>query len=301
MRVLAHRAGESLAIAVVLALLTYLIGYHRHRAWTVEGLAGRAKVRLSGSMLPGWFMPNPRQQAIAGFMIQTLARSSHHRMILMGYGGLGFAALLTGLIGMVGVVERERLAVAGFLYFHIVSLLVLLIGGRHLFSLPTELKANWIFQITEREGRGAWLSAVDRFVLFWGMALMLILPLPLEVRLLGWHGMAEAALFLVLGLTTYEWVFYSWEKLPFTCSHLPGKTPMWIVVMQFFGLITLVPVVHSLLLATLYNGVAFVIVLAVLLAAWEQIHGMRRQGQAELRLKYDEVPDSAIYALNLLK
>jgi hypothetical protein len=113
--------------------------------------------------------------------------------------------------------------------------------------------------------------------------------------------MAEAALFLVLGLTTYEGVFYSWEKLPFTCSHLPGKTPIWIVVMQFFGLITLVPVLHSLLLVTLYNGLAFVIVIALLLAAWTRIHRIRRQDRAEVRLKYDEVPDSAIYGLNLLK
>jgi hypothetical protein len=301
MHVLADRAEASLAIAVVLALSTYLIGYHRHRTWTMEGLGRRARGRLSGSMLPGWLMPDPRQQAVAGFMIQTLARSSHHRMILMGYGGLGLAALLTGLIGMIGVVERERLVAAGFLYFHIVSLLVLLIGGRHLFSLPTELKANWIFQITEGEGRGAWLSAVDRFVLFWGVALMLILPLPLEVRLLGWRGVAEAALFLVLGLMAYECAFYSWEKLPFTCSHLPGKTPMWIVVMQFFGLITLVPVLHTLLLATLYNGMAFVMVLAVLLVTWKRVHGMRRQGRAELRLKYDEEPAPAIYGLNLLK
>jgi hypothetical protein len=35
-----------------------------------------------------------------------------------------------------------------------------------LFSLRTELKANWMFQITEGEGRRQWLRAVDRFVFF---------------------------------------------------------------------------------------------------------------------------------------
>jgi membrane protein implicated in regulation of membrane protease activity len=76
---------------------------------------------------------------------------------------------------------------------------------------------------------------------------------------------------------------------------------MWIVVMQFFGLITLVPVLHSLLLATLYHGLAFVIVIALLLAAWTRIHRIRRQDRTEVRLKYDEVPAAAIYGLNLLK
>ena len=60
-------------------------------------------------------------------------------------------------------------------------LLLLLIGTRHLFSLPTELEANWIFQITEGEGRGQWLRAVDRFVLFWG-ALMLVTSSPVAGR-----------------------------------------------------------------------------------------------------------------------
>lgn len=106
---------------------------------------------------------------------------------------------------------------------------------------------------------------------------------------------------LVLGLTSYEGIFYSWEKLPFTCSHLPGKTPMWILVMQFFGLITLVPLLHTLLLATLYNGVALVMVIALLMAAWARIHRARGRGRAEVRLKYDEVPEAAIHGLNLLR
>jgi hypothetical protein len=126
--------------------------------------------------------------------MRSLMRSSHHRMIVMGYGGLGFAVLLTGFIGTARLAEAGRAVTAGFVYYHILAVLFLLIGTRHLFSLPTELKANWIFEITEGEGRVAWLTAVDRFVLFWGAVLVLI-PFPLEVRLLGWGGLAEASLF----------------------------------------------------------------------------------------------------------
>jgi len=300
MRALAHQAAAGLVIAVALALLTYLVSYHRHRTWLVEGMAGRAKGWRLGSALPGWLLADPRQQAIVAFMMQTLARSSHHQMTLMGYGGLGFAVLLTGLIGIASAFESARVAAAGFVYYHILALLFLLMGARHLFSLPTELKANWIFQITEGEGRGEWLSAVDRFVLFWGAALMLVAPFPLELRLLGWRGIAEAVLFLVSGLVTYEWFFSSWEKLPFTCSHLPGKAPIW-MILAFFGLLGVVAVLHSLLLATLYSGPAYVVVLVVLLAAWKRIHRMRQQSWSELRLKYDEVPVPAVLGLNLLK
>jgi len=147
---------------------------------------------------------------------------------------------------------------ADFVYYHILALLFLLIGTRHLFSLPTELKANWIFEITEGEGRVSWLTAVDRFVLFWGAVLILI-PFPLDVRLLRWRGLAEAALSLGVGLLSYKWAFSSWEKLPFTCSHLPGKRPIG-MILAFFGLIAVVSLLHGLLLSILYNGIVSVMV-----------------------------------------
>jgi len=37
------------------------------------------------------------------------------------------------------------------------------------------------------------------------------------------------------------------------------------------------------------------------MAAWALIHRLRRQGWAELRLQYEDVPDPAIHGLNVLK
>ena len=232
--------------------------------------------------------------------MQTLGRSNHHRMILMGYGGLGFALLLTGVAGMSSAFKPPRVLAADFVYYHILALLFLLIGARHLFSLPTELKANWIFQIMEGEGRIEWLQAVDRFVLVWGVAPLLLVPLPIEVRLLGLRGFAEVGLFLVLGLLAYEWTFSSWNKLPFTCSHLPGKTPVW-VVLACFGLLGALGLLHSLLLTALYSGPLFAIVLALMVAVWWRIRRTRRQNWEEVRLKYEEAPELAIHGLNLLR
>jgi hypothetical protein len=237
---------------------------------------------------------------VIAFILQTVARSSHHRMILMGYGGLAFAVVLSGLFGMGNFVARDRLAIAGFLYFHLIGLLFLLIGARHLFSLPVELKANWLFQITEAEGRTLWLQAVDRFVLFWA-ALLFLVPLPLEVRWLGWRGAAEPVLLSAAGLLAFNGCFASWNKLPFTCSHLPGKTPGWILALQFFGVITLVPVLQAILLATLYNRLAYPAVLATLIFAWTRARAARREADTDLRLRYEELPDPAVQGLNLLR
>jgi hypothetical protein len=299
--VLARRALAALVTAVVLVLVTYLISYQRHRKLLVEGVTARGKDRRWQGTVFDWWLPDPRRQAVMVFLAKTLAGSSQHRMILMGYGGFGLAVLLSGVVAMRELVEPARIATANFVYAHVSLLIFLLLGVRHLFSMPIELKANWAFQITEGEGRREWLSAVDRFVLFPGAAVMLLLPLPLEVRLLGWRAIAESVLFAAFALLCYEWVFAAWEKLPFTCSHLPGKTPTWIVSLQLLGLFVLFPIVNGILLACLYNRAAFAIVLIMLGAACARLNALRRDGWGELRLKYEELPDPAIHSLNLLR
>ena len=301
MPALAQRALGALAVAVVLVLLTYLISYRRHRTLLVEGVAApRRNWRWRGVVFD-WVVPDPRRQAVIVFLARTLAGSSQHRTILMGYGGFGLAVFLSGTIGMPNMVEPARVVAADFVYAHAILLVFLLIGVRHLFSIPVELKANWAFQITEGEGRREWLRAVDRFVLYPGAAVMLILPFPLEVHLLGWRAVGEAVLFAVFALLCYEGIFSSWEKLPFTCSHLPGKTPAWILALYLLGLLAVLPMVNWLLLECLYHPAVFVVVLMILLGGWVRLHAARREGWGELRLRYEEEPDPAIHGLNLLK
>ena len=49
-------------------------------------------------------------------------------MILMGYGAVAFALTLSGISGLGSLVDRERLTAASFVYSHIVTVLLLLIG-----------------------------------------------------------------------------------------------------------------------------------------------------------------------------
>ena len=74
----------------------------------------------------------------------------------MAYMGGAVAILIRGLLGIRTVVMSARLLAASFIYGHILLTLFLLVGLRHLFSIPIELRANWIFQLTEREGRRQW-------------------------------------------------------------------------------------------------------------------------------------------------
>ncbi len=203
MAALARWAQAALGMAIFLALGSYLISYRRHRALLVEGASlPRRHWRWPG-MIFDWVVPDVRQQAITVFVTKTLASSSQHRMVLMGYGGFGTAILLSGMIGMSNFMKPERVTASRFVYAHVILLVFLVIGVRHLFSIPSELKANWAFQVTEAEGRRRWLDAVDRLVLFTGAVLMLVLPLPLEIYLLGWRAAAESILFGAVALLCY--------------------------------------------------------------------------------------------------
>ena len=300
MHALADRAWLAFGAVVAVALLTYALSYRRHRELLVEGLSSPARDRRWTGKLMRFLVRDPRQQAITVFLVKTLARSSHHRMILMGYGGFAFAILMSGIAEVRTSVSPALRTAAGFTYCHVVFLAFLLIALRHLFSIPAELPANWMFRLTEREGRGDWLRAVDRFVLTNGAVAILLVPFPLEWALLGWHALLEAALFGGFALLCYEWTFSSWDKLPFTCSHLPGKTAPWIRFIQFLGLLAAMPLASFLIVAGVYYPTVFLIVMTVQLAAWKRIHSSREDGWGELRLKFDEVPEQAIHGLNLM-
>ena len=186
-----------------------------------------------------------------------------------------------GLLGLRGVVPLDRLIAANFVYGHVVILIFLLIGYRHLFSIPTELGANWLFRITEEEGRREWLSAIDRVVLL-AIAGLFLVPFPLELKLLGWRAVPKSVLLAALGLLCIEWTFYFWEKVPLTRSHLPGKFPVWLRAVQLFGAIALVAPANALLLGCLCVPLIWLVLLVSMLAAWYLIHRNRSRGWAKL-------------------
>ena len=299
LRSLAHLSIAALLLALFSTFIAYMLSYHRYRRILLE--VGPTSVGRRRFAVLGWLIPNPRQQAVVSFIMKTLTVSSQHRLILMGYTGFGLAVLLTGLLSLKQFVPPSRMLAAGFVYTHVVITIFVLVGFRHLFSIPLELRANWIFRITEEEGRREWLAAVDRFVLVAGMTAFLVIPFPIEFRVIGWRAVGESILLAAFGLLCYELVFYSWEKLPFTCSHLPGKFPMWIRALQVFGVLGLLAPVNAILLGCLYSRPRYTFVLALLLVSWAFVRTNRMNARGVLHLKYEESPEAPVLSLRLLQ
>ena len=298
-RYLAFRALIVLCLSILVAIVSYLISYRRHRELAIEGLpaAGR-RSQLTGRILD-LMVPNTRQQAILVFMTKTLARSGQHRIVLIAYFGFAFALVLTGVAGMPALMKPDRVTVASFAYAHMVLLLFLAAGLRQVFGIPSELRANWTFQVIEKEGREQWLRAVDSIATLPAILTIIALPAPFEIAILGWRGAREALLFAAAYLLLYDSLFYSWQKLPFTCSYVPGQQNTFFVVLRFFAVLSVLSVLHLFLVACLYNAGLYIAVTAILLVSWSVVRRSRRYTWSYTPLRFVEEQEPAVRSLNL--
>ena len=113
------------------------------------------------------------------------------------------------------------------LFWPLACSVVILSGIRHVMSVPSELRANWMFQITESQGRKQWMQAMERFVMAYAVLPVYVVLTPVSVAILGW-GMTlrMTILQLLVSLLIFEVRFHSWQQLPFACSYRPGQQPL---------------------------------------------------------------------------
>ena len=222
---LAHRAWMGLAAAVVITATAYAVCYvHTLRKLVEEpGIVPGAR-RFDWSPQFGTAI----RTAIVQFSIRALTRSRHHRIILAFYVGIGFALTILGSRWQpAGGHSHAPPTPANFLPIvsDIMILLFWVVGTRILFTLPLDLRANWVFRVTPVRGGRASVSAarVSLYLLAWlpvwsGSAAWFLANWP-------WR-MAVAHLFAfgLMGAFLVELCLYRFRKIPFTCSWLPGKS-----------------------------------------------------------------------------
>ena len=99
------------------------------------------------------------QTALAQFVIRTLLRSRRHRAIVAFYLGGGFAIVAltwAGTIGAMGRPGATHLTATGLarrvngppLVSSVLIMCALWLGILTVFSLPLDLRANWLFRVT---------------------------------------------------------------------------------------------------------------------------------------------------------
>ncbi len=286
----------------VVATLIYLVSFHRYRRLFFEAALIRAPQRRDFlSWFLDLFVPDPREQAAFAFIWKTIERSRIHRLAVLVYAGLAAAWIGKSAIDLASTSAPEgdlnrMLVRAGPLTL----ILFTLLGLRHLFSLPADLSANWIFRVAERAGRRAWLNAVERFVLVCGIAPVVLAGAIFSAWSDGpFVAVAWAAIAFFLAAFGFEYLFRDWRKLPFTCSYLPGKRPLIITCALFVGLTPLLAPVAFVFYRGATNPASFLVILGVELAVWSYLRRSRMARWGLVPLRYEEQVEAEIDTFDL--
>ena len=215
--------GQALAIAVAMFCITWAAGFRRHYRRTLE--AEDTDLRRPRPSVFGWLPGSNEEHAIFRFTGRILARSSTHRLFLASYWSVGIAiGLLTTI-----VVRNGRLGVSpdGLRGFPLLVVFFVISGFRAAFQFPAELASNWLFRMTEEHWTEVSRRATRKRVLASGLLPAFLLILPLEMARWGvLPGVFHSAFQLSAGALLVEVLFWSFNKVPFTCSYFPGKVSL---------------------------------------------------------------------------
>jgi len=206
------------------------------------------------------------------------------------------SAVPSGLIPGLTAPDAALLSIPLVLSFFALS------GMRVIFPLPAELRANWIFQLTENERRRDCLAGVRKSMMVWTIVPLFALLWPACAFLWGWRVASLELLFaLTLSLILIELLLLRFFKIPFTCSYLPGKANITLFgVIYWLGFSIYAYTMASLEAWLLQHLIAWAIFYVLLLAALAGLVSHRNGVLDEgFVLAYEDNLEPAVRALNL--
>jgi hypothetical protein len=230
LRGLGTLAVRSIWIALAIFTVTFLPGYRGHARRVLEAPEpspkGPGRIRqLFGGVIDR-LLHDPVECGVFHFIGETIARSLKHRLFLATYGGLG-AALVVTMLASGGSSRRVPLTLS----------FILISGLRAAFNFPSDLRANWVFQVSETSSVVAYLRATRKWVMLCAILPLFLTLAAIEAVRAPWTA---AAFHFAFGVTVstvlMEALFTGFHKVPFTCSHFPGKLNLvFLSVLYVFG------------------------------------------------------------------
>ncbi|HTS64993.1 MAG TPA: hypothetical protein VMH28_23380 [Candidatus Acidoferrales bacterium] len=211
--------------------LTWAAGFRRHYRRTLESEEAGPQVR--SARVPDPMSRRPEERAIFRFSGQTLARSRKHQLFLVTYLSVGISLAINSAAdvraGHIVLSEEGARKFPFLIAFFVIS------GFRAVFQFPAELAANWLFRITEARWAEIARGVTRRRVLVSGLVPVLALLLPLEIAVWGgWRAPLYTAFQFAAGALLIELMFWTFDKVPFTCSYFPGRTNLSILFLLYF-------------------------------------------------------------------
>jgi hypothetical protein len=246
--------------------------------------------------------------ALLEFSARTLLRSRQHRVVLAFYLGIGFTAVIFLLFVLtsrhldrvthqvvVGPAPNAPALVANVLVATLVMMCAAVFGTRVVFSVPLSLRANWIFRVTQVRPTREYLAAIRRPLFF-----LAVLPIwagsaAVCFSILRWRVAAVHLAVLALWGTILVYLcLYEFHKIPFTCSYLPGRSRVNLVVLGAVALLNFLILGVEYERRALDDPKRYAPMLALLLVAavaarWRTV-GWSSPEDDELQFEQEETP-----------
>jgi hypothetical protein len=306
---LARRALAGVGVTATVAAGTYALAYARQMRRTVEqsGIAPSRRAIAPWRAIARTLARRAPERGILVFIARTLARSRQHRLLLAIYTGMGLAYVFSQMAYVLyhskatdfGALEGRAQTALGI---PLILLFFLIVGLRVSFSIPIEVRANWLFRLTETNGRGAYLNAARKTLLLFAVAPVVSITAPIYMAVWPWpRAVGHAAFLAAFGLLTVELALTGFAKVPFTCSYLPGKANLKIMFGVYWGLLIMVSeLVTDVEQAGLRNPANYALLMGVTLLAWLAAAYRGREARARIAaLSFEEQPEPAVLTLGL--
>ena len=295
---LAHRAEIAFASAVIVAALAYALAYRRHVRRTLESMEGSEGIR---TRMHDWIgrmadriAPDPLERATVAFIGKTIARSARHRIFLAAYAGVGCAFVLQAVVG--AGLREARLSVPLVLSFFLLS------GLRYIFTLPSELPANWLFRVTESAGRRRALDGARTAMLWFGIVPLFAMLAPFYFVL--WTpavALAHLVFSVTISILLAEVLLLDFWKIPFTCSYPSGKANVTILwIFYWLAFTTYAYSMAELEAWMVHRPARLMVFYAVAAIVWTGFQWYRKRwDHVGFTLVFDDVADPVVRTLGL--
>jgi hypothetical protein len=297
---LAGRAWMALGIVVASAAVSLLMCYLRTMKKTVE-----APDLVPGGGLHWSFFGRGRRgglrTAVAAFSFRSLLRSRQHRVALAFFLALVFAIGLTCLRREIFAPAPEAIP-GDFLISTLTMMSLSVLGLRAVFALPISLNANWVLRTTQLRPTAKYIAATRTTLLVFSVVPMLmataLLALNYRPRLQVAGHLAILALF---GLLFVELALVKFDKVPFTCSYLPGKANVQVIFWgAVFVWVFLGALASTFEMSALHHGLKFAEMAAVLAGMIATVGAYNRMHARSAVLYFEEVQPEFVTKLGLM-
>jgi hypothetical protein len=248
------------------------------------------------------------ETAVVQFSVRSLLRSRQHRMIFAFYLGTGFAfgiLLLNAPREVSGPLAGGTWDPLSVPMLASTTLLMgfWVVGARVMFSLPLDLRANWIFRVMPFVAGYRCMIARRRALFALSVAPALTISAAVLFSLWPWkQAAAHLAVLGLLGIILAEFSLDGVLKIPFACSYLPGRSNFHLTfLLWIFLLVALILEAADKERKAFQSPAATIAVLASLggVAAFCILRNNWLASPSRAELRFEEIPPDQLVSLDV--